>query len=272
MRHALKTLLSTRLGNDLLTRAEHFEVPRAMLRRLSYPRVQFSTFDEAWEAAAHDRYAGHETESIDIHLGLMEKLRPSDPNVLKHLNAIASDGRMSVLDFGGNVGNLYYSYRPHLPAGAELDWTVVDLAAVTSVGLRLARERNVSELRFVNSLKEAADHPDVLLASGSLHYWEESIASWLNALPKLPRHVIVNRSPVHEMHPTFITVQQTATYAVPCVVHNRAELIEAFAEQGYSLVDAWAAPELSLTFTFFPALSVDQYSGFYFRLNDRRDR
>lgn len=267
MRQAIKTLLSSRLGTNLLTRAEGFEVPRAVLRRLSYPRVQFSDFDEAWHAAAHDRYAGHETESIDIHLGLMDKLRPSDFHVLKHLNAIASGGSMSVLDFGGNVGNIYYSYRPHLPASAQLNWVVVDLAAVTSVGSRIAEERHVTELKFLNSLPQATDHFDVLLASGSLHYWEESIASWLNSMPQRPRHVIVNRSPVHETHPTFVTVQQTATYAVPCVVHNRVELLQAFAQQGYLLVDSWAAPELSLTFTLLPTLSVQQYSGFYFRLN-----
>jgi putative methyltransferase (TIGR04325 family) len=265
MRQRIKSLLSSRLGSDLLIRAGRYPLPRAFLRRLSYPRIAFANFDEAWEAAGEDRYAGHETESIDIHMGLMEKLRPSDPNVLKHLNVIASRGCMSVLDFGGNVGNVYYSYRPHLPGAAQLDWTVVDLAAVTSVGARLARERNVAELRFKNSLQEATGNFDVLLASGSLHYWEESIASWLKSLPQLPPHVIVNRSPVHESHPTFITVQQTKTYAVPCVVHNRSELVDAFAQHGYSLVDAWAAPELSLTFTFFPALSVPQYSGFYFR-------
>jgi putative methyltransferase (TIGR04325 family) len=267
MRQRIKSLLSSRLGADLLVRAGRYPLPGALLRRLSYPRVAFENFHDAWEAAGQDRYAGHETESIDVHLGLMEKLRPSDPNVLDHLKAIASGGHMSVLDFGGNVGNVYYSYRPHLPATAQLEWVVVDLAAVTSVGARIAHEKNVTELRFVNSLQQATGNFDVLLASGSLHYWEENIASWLKSVPQLPPHVIVNRSPVHASHPTFITVQQTKTYAVPCMVRNRSELVEAFAQHGYSLVDAWAAPELSLTFTFFPALSVPQYSGFYFRLD-----
>lgn len=270
MRQGIKSLLSSRLGTDLLIRAEHYPLPKALLRRLSYPRIAFENFDQAWEAAAHDRYAGHETESIDIHLGLMDKLRPSDPPVLKHLTSIASRGRMSVLDFGGNVGNVYYSYRQHLPASCEVEWVVVDLQAVTSVGARLARERNATELRFINSLNDATRSVDVLLASGSLHYWEESVASWLSSLPQLPSHVIVNRSPIHETHPTFITVQQTQTYAVPCVVRNRAELIQSFAQQGYQLMDAWVAPELSLTFTLFPGLSVHQYSGFYFRRNSSR--
>lgn len=198
----------------------------------------------------------------------MEKLRQSDPHVLRHLSSIALRKHLSVLDFGGNVGNVYYCYRPHLPADCQLDWVVVDLRAVTSVGSRVAREKNTTELRFANSLEEVSGNFDVLLASGSLHYWEGSISSWLGSLSSFPPHVIVNRSPVHETHPTFITVQQTKTYAVPCIVRNRAELIGDFSQRGYSLIDAWSAPELSLTITLFPGLSVPSYSGFCFRRSD----
>ncbi len=80
-----------------------------------------------------------------------------------------------------------------------------------------------------------------------------------------PKHVIVNRSPVHPTRATFVTVQQRPTFAVPCMVRNRDALTAEFAASGYELVERWAAPELSMTFTLFPGLSMPSYSGFYFR-------
>ena len=265
LKDAVKRVLTSQAGVRLLTGAEQFPPSRALLRRLNYPQVAFTNFADAWRAAGKDRHAGHDTDSIDMHREMMHTLRASDPRVLKILNEIATVGSLSVLDFGGNVGNIYYAYRPHLPQSLQLRWTVVDLPAVITAGQKLAAESNITELAFSDSLSQAAGPLDVLLASGSLHYWEGPIASFLEAVPGRPRHVIVNRSPVHPTRPTFVTVQQRPTFAVPCMVRNRDALIAEFAGCSYDLIDRWAAPELSMTFTLFPGLSVQSYSGFYFR-------
>lgn len=268
MKDTVKRALNSPAGVRWLRRAEQFPPSRALLRRLNYPQVAFTNFADAWRAAGSDRHAGHDTDSIDMHREMMHTLRASDPKVLKAMNEIAAQGSLSVLDFGGNVGNIYYAYRPNLPQILALRWVVVDLPAVTAAGAKLAQESNITELRFEDSLANVGGPFDVLLASGSLHYWEGSIASWLDAVGARPMHVIVNRSPVHPSRSTFVTVQQRPTFAVPCMVRNRDELIADFAASGYELVDRWAAPELSMTFTLFPGLSVNSYSGFHFRKRD----
>lgn len=265
VKDAVKRILASPSGVRWLTRAEQFPPSRALLRRLNSPQVEFTNFADAWKAAGRDRHAGHDTDSIDMHREMMHTLRASDPKVIKILNDLAGRGSLSVIDFGGNVGNIYYAYRSSLPQNLDLRWVVIDLPAVVAAGKKLAAESAITELHFEDSLANLSGQFDVLLASGSLHYWEGSIASWLDAFPPRPKHVIVNRSPVHPSRPTFVTVQQRPTFAVPCMVRNRDELIADFAALGYELVDRWAAPELSMTFTLFPGLSINTYSGFYFR-------
>jgi putative methyltransferase (TIGR04325 family) len=266
LREYSRSFFKSEWASRMLVQAEHHSLSNAALRRLSFPRVAFDTFEDAWRAAASDRHAGHDTDSIPMHWGMRHQMRASDPAVLNWLHEVAGHGSLRLLDFGGNVGNLYYCYRPHLPQALRLEWQVIDLPAVVEAGRRLAEtEESNGELHFATSLSGLPRNFDVVLASGSLHYWESSITSWLRALPGIPAHIIVNRSPIHKSHPTFITVQQRETFAVPCIVRNRSEMLSDFWKQGYKLIDEWEAPELSLTFTFFPALSVPRYSGFCFR-------
>lgn len=125
-------------------------------------------------------------------------------------------------------------------------------------------ERNAEGLRFASAATEFRDD-QVLLASGSLHYWEGTIAGFLEQFPVLPRDIIVNRSPVSEKHGGVVVVQRTATCAFPCIVRNADEMVAEFAALGYSLVDRWSAPELRLPLPLFPEHSVPHYSGFYLR-------
>jgi putative methyltransferase (TIGR04325 family) len=111
---------------------------------------------------------------------------------------------------------------------------------------------------------------NVLLVSGALHYWEGSIQTFLEQFRQPPEHVIVNRTPVHDEQPSFITVQRTAECAFPCIVRNVVGMIEAFAVNGYIMVDRWPAIERSLRMPLFPERTVPTYSGFYFRRQEAK--
>ncbi|HUY12934.1 MAG TPA: methyltransferase, TIGR04325 family [Terriglobia bacterium] len=237
---------------------------RKLLNSLSQTRGVFATFDEGWSIARKTKPAGHEDPSeIAVHLEFSKALRPSDYAVLYWLSNICTDD-LSILDFGGNVGNLYYSYSTHLKAVRNLDWTVFDIPFVVEEGKRIAAERGATGLRFTNSLQDASEC-NVLLVSGAFHYWEKSVQAFLEQFVNLPEHVILNRTPVHDRKPSFITVQRTKACAFPCVVHNATEMVGAFGAEGYVLVDRWPALELSLRMPLFPDRTVPHYSGFYFR-------
>jgi putative methyltransferase (TIGR04325 family) len=240
-----------------------------ILNWLSNPRIVFDTFDEAWAAARQSTYAGHDhPDYIRTHLELSKSLRPSDYAVLYWFLRLGRSN-LRIFDFGGNIGNLFYSYSAYLKEARISDWTVFDLPKTIEEGRRIAAERGVSELHFTNSLENFSEG-HVLLVSAALHYWEKSVQAFIKQFPRQPEHVFVNRIPVQNDRPSFITVQYKGSYAVPCMVRNVDELVSSFAGEGYGMVDRWPALELALRMPLFPNRTVPQYSGFYFRRVSRR--
>jgi putative methyltransferase (TIGR04325 family) len=254
----------------VLTRVAGLPFGKKILNKFSQTRGVFATFEEGWSVARKARPAGgHEHPSeIAVHLRFSKALRPSDYAVLYWLSKISA-GALRIFDFGGNVGNLYYSYSTYLESTRSLQWTVFDLPSVIKEGERIATERGATGLRFTTKTQDAANC-NVLLVSGALHYWEGSIQTFLEQFRQQPDHVIVNRTPVHDEQPSFITVQRTAECAFPCIVRNVAGMVETFAVNGYTMVDRWPAIERSLRMPLFPARTVPSYSGFYFRREEAK--
>lgn len=257
-------VLATKPCRSLLTALENNRIGTKALNYVSYPRCVFKSFEEGWRAAKRVSYGGHDhPDSLQYHTGLAGKMRPSDYAVLYWL--LRTGARpLHVLDYAGSVGNVYYSYAEYLRRFSDdLEWTVFDLPKTVEEGQRIAAERGERGLRFTSCLA-GLEGDFILLVSSAFHYWERSIAEFIEQLPSTPEHIIVNRVPVNETESTFVTVQYKKTYAVPCTVRNSAEFIADFVGAGYHLVDSWTAPELSLRMPLFPGHHVTAYSGFYF--------
>jgi putative methyltransferase (TIGR04325 family) len=232
---------------------------------MSGQRRVFKSFEEAWESARRTTYAGHDhPDYIQQELDHSKSLRPSDYAALYWLLRINPDSTQ-IFDFGGSVGNLYYSYCSYLKrATGSIDWTVFDLPRTVEKGLEIAASRGALGLKFANSLSAfTADH--TLLVSGAFHYWEASVREFIEQFPQRPRHVLMNRVAVHDNQTSFVTIQDHGSFAVPCMVRNANELIAAFAAEGYAMVDRWPAYERSLRMPLLPDYSLPHYSGFYFR-------
>jgi putative methyltransferase (TIGR04325 family) len=119
----------------VLTRLAGLPFGKKILNRFSLTRGVFATFEEGWCVARKARPAGgHEHPSeIDAHLRFSKALRPSDYAVLYWLSKISAE-ELRIFDFGGNVGNLYYSYSTYLEGTRSLDWIVFDLPSVIEEG------------------------------------------------------------------------------------------------------------------------------------------
>jgi putative methyltransferase (TIGR04325 family) len=270
VREAIIEELSSEPFRSLLIRLAQSNAGVNFLNKLSYPRAVLSSFDEAWVAARKTAYAGHDhPDSIKLHLELSKTLRPSDYAALYWINRICSR-EIRVFDFGGHVGNLFYSYLDYLlDTSDSVKWTVFDLPKTVTAGQELAQQRGACGLRFTTSLAQYS-RDQVLLISGAFHYWEKSIAEFVSQFPELPDHVVINRTPVRDQPPSFFTVQENASYAVPCVVRSLDEIVGAFSASGYALIDRWKAPELRMRMPLFPGLNVPYYSGFYFSTQKQR--
>jgi putative methyltransferase (TIGR04325 family) len=265
-----RLVLASEPFRSMLAGVERLPLGRTTLTRLSQNRGVFLSFAEAWSAAQSGTHGGHDhPDAVKLHLELSTELRPSDYAVLFWLSRFGLNKNLRIFDFGGNAGNLYYSYSPYLEAQGkrgvgEIEWTVFDLPAVIESGRKLATERMASELRFVDSPAGITEQ-HVLLVSGAFHYWEKSVQAFLEQFSQRPAHILLNRTPVHDKQSSFITVQRTSSYAVPCLVRNVSEMMADFSSMDYTMIDRWPCLELSLKLPLYPDRSLPYYSGFCFR-------
>lgn len=164
-------------------------------------------------------------------------------------NAAQPHGRgLTVLDFGGSLGSLYFQHRRWLQDCAPLCWRVVEQPALVETG---RREFQTEELTFYSSGEEAsaAGVPDVLLLASVLSYLPSPYAILAGLLKTGAPQIWVERTGFVLAGPARLAVQRVprSIYAAsyPCWFFNRAEFLAAFT-RGYRLVheqrDEVAAP------------------------------
>lgn len=222
----------------------------------------FATLQEAKNNIAPYSQGGHEhPRNALLHLDLSRSARPSDYAALFHIAGLAGSIER-IFDLGGNVGNLYYCYANYLPRLQQCSWTVLDMPANLRFGQNLANERGVRQLSFTEDWR-CASGCDLLIVSGSLHYFEEPVDRRLAMLESPPRYILVNRTPLTDAA-TVAVVQDAGDFLVACLLRNRQELLRQFSDAGYTLLDRWEAAELSLDVPSYPEYRVPAYSGFFF--------
>ncbi len=182
------------------------------------------------------------------------------------LREVFQDSR-SIFDLGGSVGILFYLMEEFLDYPHNLEWTVCEVPAVVDAGRQLARERAESRLRFTSNMHDA-DGAECLLASGSLQYIEQPVADLLRGLRRPPRHLIINRIP---LHPTrdCITLQNIRWAVSPYRIFQRDRFIRDLEALGYVLIDAWRVIDHSCWIPLYPEHSVSEYSGLYLQKPER---
>ncbi|GAC1641104.1 MAG: hypothetical protein NVS9B14_22730 [Candidatus Acidiferrum sp.] len=263
-----REILATPLFERGLTTLSKNSIGRSILTAIGRPHCTYQSFAEAAKAADVAEHGGHNSpRAIHSHAHLAGTVLPSDYPAIYWISRLGGNP-FRIFDYGGNVGNLYYSYRPYLPKFIQqVRWTVFDLPAVVAEGALIAAAKGATEIEFQNSVQTVTGDY-LVLVSGALHYWEASLAKFIEQFPEKPAAFIVNRTPAHS-DTNYITVQVRPFYSVPCVVRTTEEILSAFASAGYKLADQWQAPELSMRMAMFPALTVPSYSGFCFVRQDR---
>jgi putative methyltransferase (TIGR04325 family) len=254
-------------GNHLMRRVATWPITAPILNAmLGYLRV-FDSLPEAVAAARPYAEGGHEDpEHPKHHMSLAEVPRPSDYAALFHMRGLVYD-RAKIFDLGGSIGNLFYLYDRYLNLPSDCIWLVFELPAWVELGRNVATNRGENRLQFTRKWQDATG-AELLIASGSLHYFDPPLSQMVSELLEKPTHILINRTPLIE-GPTKATVQDGGTHRVGCVLHNRAEFVTAFEAIGYNVVDSWKASELSLNLVGKSESSALPYSGFFFRLKEQ---
>jgi putative methyltransferase (TIGR04325 family) len=152
----------------------------------------------------------------------------------------------------------------HLPKNCI--WQVFELPPSVEQGPRLAASRGETRLCFTGKWEEA-EGAELVIASGSLHYFDPPLSAMVARLKEKPAYILVNRSPLIE-GPTKAGVQDHPLYGAACVLYNRREAVGGFEAAGYELVDRWEAQERSLKIAGRPESSAHFYCGFFLRLKN----
>jgi putative methyltransferase (TIGR04325 family) len=248
-------------------------VPPVRVARSAYYERQFKrwpgafrgvyrSFDEALHSAPRGAKVGYDNEPASLYEDRHSRLFPSDYPVLFWLDRILKEAR-SVFDFGGHVGIAFYAFEKYLQYPEGLKWLVCDVPRVIEAGRELATKRGKSALGFTTEFAEASGF-DVLLASGSLQYLDETLADKLRGLTALPKHLLINKTPLYDGE-TFATLQNTLHSYNPYVVRNHEDFVASLTRLGYSVVDRWESLDVSCRIPLHPEHSLDHYVGLYLR-------
>ena len=234
-----------------------FLLPPAFLQILYLPygwRGSYATWEEAEEASdgyakdeilhkvkkaalvVRDGGAAFERDSM-----LFDRAEYAWPVVSSLLRVGAMAGnRLSVLDFGGSLGSMYFQHRRLLQCMGDVTWSIVEQPEFCECGTEHFAD---GTLAFYDSIATCLEtqNPDVALLGSVLQY----IRAPFDLLEELgqsgARCIIVDRTPFFvDDHPSTITVQKVpptiyrASY--PSWVFNESELVGFLARSGYDLL------------------------------------
>lgn len=235
----------------------------------------YAGFDAAERAlppglAGFDHAAMADIDHYTTAAGGVEPMPATEYPVLFWLRGALGEGARTLLDLGGYVGHAFRQYDRYLAFPDDFGWTVFDLPHIIRAGQAFAARQPDQRLRFTTTVDDGCGM-DILLAAGSLQYLpgtflHDRLSSWA----KRPRHLIVQRTPLHARH-SFVTIQSVITRTgqvsfCPYSVPARADFIGGLLALGYRLVDSWEKPR-RLDVPFHPECRVETYSGLYFRLD-----
>lgn len=245
---------------DLFT-ARYFYDPRKANRY----RGVYATYEAAEAALPKGKLHGFQDPSVPEYFE--KKLlgfNSSDYPVLFWLRRMLRPGG-AVFDFGGGLGQCFYSYRELMALPPDTIWIVCDVDSLLERGRKLALERKVENL-FFTADREKANGASFFLTNGTVQYIPENLWEILGKLEKLPAHLVINRVPIYDGKP-YYTIQSTAHSFLPYRVFNMQEYSEKLEKLGYELVGQWSLPR-SLHVQFHPGLFVPNYRGLYFHLKE----
>jgi len=251
---------------------ETLPVLRPLLERLYEKRFAheygcfrgvFTNFAEASRSAPRNKPLGFSTQDYAREFAdRRSHIFSFDYPILFWLSRLVR-GPVRLFDYGGHCGTHYYAYSRYLVYPAGFSWTVCDLPEIIQTGRQIAAEQGAGALSFTERFPDS-DGADILLAAGSLQYIESPPFSLsLSQLKSLPRHVLINKLPLHD-GPGFVTLQNGGVAFHPMHVFNRKEFTDSVCRLGYQLADSWAVPSHGGRIPFHPQASFPAHSGLYF--------
>lgn len=145
--------------------------------------------------------------------------------------AVANQGHLDVVDFGGSLGSTYRQYRPFFTGLKSLNWQVIEQPGFVSLG---RAEFESEELTFHSSgeaLPPTTGRRRVLLLSSVLQYLEnpDEILRLSELNKSAYSHLIVDRTPVSNLVVDRLCIQEVPAHIYranyPCRIFSKSKLL-----------------------------------------------
>lgn len=174
-------------------------------------------------------------------------------------------GGLSVIDFGGGLGNSYLQFSSFLPQCKPLAWSIIEQPNYVECG---KAEFQNEKLRFYYSVEEClnSEQPSVVLFSSVLQYLDTPYSVLEQIIANRIEYLLIDLTPFSQHSEDFLTVQVVrppiykADY--PCWIFSESRMIS-FLKSHYDLL-------LQFDSTVMPGLGKfkAEYRGFFCRLCD----
>lgn len=140
---------------------------------------------------------------------------------------------MSILDYGGALGNTYVSLLRGVNSSSIGKYTVKELDAVCAAG-----KEEFSDDKRIDFVTEIPDGPHDIVYLGSTIQYE---SDWKSVLAEIAeaasRYVLITDLPAGE-NPTYASAQKYYTSSIPCWFFNLDEFVQVSEAEGLSLLSS----------------------------------
>ena len=203
----------------------------------------------SWEAA-YAASAAYRNDLV-VYGRLTEEIRAgtgTSSRILSPLLAaiLMAGGRARVLDFGGNLGQVYFDAARRVEAHIE-SWSVVDFAEVAAVGNARFAD---AKLRFFPTIEDAlaAGTPNVVLCFHVLQYLQSPFEYLAKLTSFAPAAIVLNEFPVGKRERFMVQhyLPELGGGLRTVRIFSEAQIAAALAD--YDLIEEIALPPWDPTF------------------------
>jgi putative methyltransferase (TIGR04325 family) len=179
--------------------------------------------------------------------------------------ACINGGCLSLIDFGGGLGNSYRQFRSFFPECKPLRWSIIEQPNYVECG---QAEFQDDALVFYHSVADClkSEQASVALFSSVLQYLETPYSVLDQIIANRIEYLLIDLTPVSQRSEDFLTIQivrppiYTADY--PCWIFSESRMIH-YLKSNYELLLQFDCMEMSALHKFDAA-----YRGFFCRLRD----
>ncbi|MEZ5555451.1 methyltransferase, TIGR04325 family [Haliea sp.] len=125
-----------------------------------------------------------------------------------------SNGKLSVLDYGGALGSLYFQHKDILSSLPALQWNIVEQSRFVEAGRKFVEDETVVFFDDLNVCLSDRS-PNAVVMSGVLQYLEHPRQSLQDILSTGSDIIFIDRIPFHEEASDRITVQRVPSSIYP---------------------------------------------------------